>query len=110
MAASASGVSQVSQAIACVFQAPRSDRLLHDLDLGRVLVVCVGPPFLYTIPSFDVLAVEMRQIKVKTYSSEDEEKHYDMFIRNLPSFTRLFPAWMAVRAATVVNVSLATGR
>ena len=57
----------------------------------EVLVLSVGPPFRYDIPSFDLLAVELRQLKVKGYTSEGEEKHYDIFIRNFSSFTRVYP-------------------
>lgn len=80
---------------ACVFPAPRSTRVCYDPAIyadnshGKVLVLFVGPLFRYNIPSFDLLAVELRQMKVKGYTSEGEEKHYDMFIRNLPSFTRV---------------------
>ena len=97
---------------ACVFPAPRSTHVCYDpaIDADKpddeVLVFSVGPPFWYNIPSFDLLAVELRQMKVKGYTSEGEEKHYDMFIRNLPSFTRVYPVWMAIRDATIVDVRL----
>ena len=95
--------------IACVLPAPKPthpwyDPAIADQPDDEVLVLSVGPPFRYTIPNFDVLAVELRQIKVKGYTSEGEEKHYDMFIRNLPSFRRLYPVWMAIRDAAVVEV------
>ena len=38
--------------------------------------------FKYVIPSFTMLQVEQRQLKVMGYDSEDEEKQYDFFIRH----------------------------
>ena len=102
--------SSVPLDIACVEPAPKPTRPRYDPAIDaqpddEVLVLSVGPPFRYTIPSFDVLAVKLRQMKVKGYTPEGEEKHYDMFIRNLPSFARSYPVWMAIRDATVVDVS-----
>ena len=79
-------ISSVPLGVACVFHAPRTDRPWYDPVIeaqpdDEVLVLAVGLQFRYTIPSFDVLAVELRQIKVKGYTSEGEEKHYDIFIR-----------------------------
>ena len=59
----------------------------------------------YNIPSYDV-AVELRQMKVKGYTSEGKEKHYDIFIRNLHSFMCVYPVWMAVRDVTIVGLNL----
>ena len=101
----------ISLDTACGFPAPRSTRVCYDpaIDADKpddeVLVLSVGPPFRYDIPSFDLLAVELRQLKVKGYTSEGEEKHYDIFIRNL-SFTCVYPVWMAIRDTTIVEVRL----
>ena len=70
-------ISSVPLGVACVFPAPRTDRPWYDRVIeaqpdDEVLVLAVGPQFRYTIPSFDVL--ELRQIKVKGYTSEGEEK------------------------------------
>ena len=102
----------ISLDTACVYPAPRSTRVCYDpaIDANKpndeVLVLSVGPPFWYNIPSFDLLAVELRQMKVKGYTSEGEEKHCDIFIRNLHSFTCVYPVWMAIRDATIVDVRL----
>ena len=44
-------------------------------------VVSVGPPFLYVIPSFDVLRVELRQLRI-VGDLDGVEKLYDLFARN----------------------------
>ena len=59
---------------------------------------------LHVIPSFDVLQVELRQMPIRAYTADDEEKHYDFFIRNSPSLCTLYPAWMVVKDATIVKV------
>jgi len=45
-------------------------------------VISVGDLFLYVIPSFDVLAVEPRQIQIKGYDRTDGKvRRYDLLIR-----------------------------
>ena len=46
------------------------------LDEEKVAIISAGVPFQYPIPYFDVLAVELRQIKLFP------PEHYDAFIRN----------------------------
>ena len=102
----------ISLDTACVFPAPRLTRVCYDptIDANKpndeVLVLSVGQLFRYNIPGFDLLVVELRKMKVKDYTLEGEEKHYDIFIRNLLSFTRVYPVWMAIRDATIVDVRL----
>ena len=102
--ASASPLSSVSFA-------PVTSRPWYDPSLGvesepedRVCVVSVGPPFQYVIPSFDVLQVEMRQLRVKGYTNEGEEKQYDFFIRSNPALCRPLPAWIIIKDCTFVKV------
>ena len=45
---------------------PSADDEPHDC----VCVLSVGEPFHYVIPSFDVIAIEMRQLKVKGYTGK----------------------------------------
>ena len=50
------------------------------LDEEKVAIISAGVPFQYPIPYFDVLAVELRQIKLEWGLFPPE--HYDAFIRN----------------------------
>ena len=77
------------------------------LQMMNQIIVCVlpvGMPFRYVIPSFDVIAIEMRQMKIKGYTTDGEERNYDIFIRNDPSLCRLYPVWMVIRDGTVIEV------
>ena len=68
-------------------------------------VVSVGPPFQYVIPSFDVLAVELRQMRiVGRHQVTGEEKNYDLFVRNEASLCRSYPARMTVKDLLVIQV------
>ena len=69
-------------------------------------VLSVGPPFLYVIPTFDVLSVELRQMRIHGVTEQGESHIYDVFIRNDPSLARSYPAWITVMDAVVVDVSL----
>ena len=97
---------------ACVFHVPKNTRQLYDEDADQqpddvVQVLSLGSPFRYNIPSFDLLAVEMRQLKVKGYTTENIEKHYDIFVCNhsASDLERVYPAWMIIKDATVIQVS-----
>ena len=68
-------------------------------------VVSVGQPFRYVIPSFDVLAMEVRKIKiVGQHRLSFEEKCYDLFIRNNSSLIRPYPARLTVTNLVVIEV------
>ena len=70
-----------------------------------VCVLSIGPPFYYTIPSFDVLQVQLMQLRVMGYDSKGEEQHYDFFIRYDPSLSHgKCPAWMRIKDAAIVKV------
>ena len=95
---------------ASVFFAPVRSRPLYDHSRDEdeddeVCVVSIGRPFRYIIPSFNVIAVELRQIRIRGYNSEGEGETYDLFIRNDTSLSRSYPAWMTVKDGTVVDVS-----
>ena len=66
-------------------------------------VVSIGPPFSYVIPSFEVLAVELRQMKILG-QLDGVEKHHDLFIRNEASLCRSYPARMTVKDVVVIEV------
>ena len=49
---------------------------------NTVTVTSVGESFIYVLPSFDVLGVELRHVAVKGYARRTgEEQCYDLFIR-----------------------------
>ena len=50
------------------------------------------------------LYVEMRQIRIKGYTAEAEERTYNMFIRNNPSLCRPYPVWMTIQDAIAMEV------
>ena len=52
----------------------------------------VGPPFMYTIPNFEALAVEYPQIRVERTVESGEAERYDAFIRNDSGLSRNYPA------------------
>ena len=64
---------------------PEFDHSVDDEPADYVCVLSVEVPCRYVLPSFDILCVEMRQIRIKGYTAEGEEWTYDMFIRNDPS-------------------------
>jgi len=72
-----------------------------------VTVVWVGSKFLYVLPGFDVLAVELRHIQIKgTSRVGDEESIYDLFIKNDSSLSRPCLCELLLKEVTVVKVSL----
>ena len=100
--------SSSSSCIASIFPAPVSSRLRDhsddDQDDDEVCILTVGKPFRYTIPSFDVIAVELRQVRLKGYNSDGDELTYDGFIRNDISLSRSYPTWMTVKDGTIIDV------
>ena len=62
-------------ALATAYFAPKTSRPQYDPSADDephdcVCVLSVGEPFRYVIPSFDVIAIEMRQLKVKGYTGK----------------------------------------
>ena len=87
--------------LSCVSVAPLSTRPwyvqgMEDDPNAMFDVVSLGPPFSYVIPSFDVLAVELRQMVI-VGQEEGVEAHYDLFVRNNVSLRRSYPARMTVK-------------
>ena len=68
-------------------------------------VETICPPFLYTIPSFDVLSVKLRQLKTVGRDEDRRKTSYDIFIRSDESIPSTFPALLMVKDAVVVQVS-----
>ena len=67
-------------------------------------VESVCSSFLYNIPSFDVMSVSLRHLKVKGWDENGKETPYDLFIRNDESQFPELPALIAVRDSTIVKV------
>jgi hypothetical protein len=93
----------------CVSWAPTQSRPSYDPSGESQVndcfcVVSLGAPFKYVIPSFDVLEVEIRHMRVKGYNKDGEEESYDFFIRNDPSLCRVYPVWMEVTDMTLIQV------
>ena len=65
----------------------------------------VGPPFQYVIPSFDVLSMELRQMRIIGVLDE-VEKSYDLFVRNELSLCRGYPGRMTVKDYCIIEVCL----
>lgn len=66
-------------------------------------VLTLGTPFHYMIPSFDVLRVELRQMKVAVVR-EGVDTTLDLFVRNDPALCRSYPAKMTIKDFLVVDV------
>ena len=88
---------------ACVSFNPRETHSASD-ENDCVCVLSIGTPFLYIIPSFPVLQVELRHARVKGYNTVGEELHKDIFIRNDPSLCRAYPIWMEIVDAIMIKV------
>lgn len=88
----------MSKSLSCVSFAELSCRPSYvpddDEPDDRFWVLILGPSFRYTIPSFDVLAVELRKIRV----GGNSKGVYDIFIRDDASLTKqTCPALMTVK-------------
>ena len=64
-----------NMALATAYFAPKTSRSQYDPSADDephdcVCVSSVGEPFRYVIPSFDGIAIEMRQLKVKGYTGQ----------------------------------------
>ena len=75
-----------------------------DKDNDEVCILTLGEPFRYTIPSFDVIAIELRQLRMEGYNTDAEELTFDAFIRNDPSLNHSYPAWMTITDGTAIDV------
>lgn len=73
------------------------------LDEEKVAIISAGVPFQYPIPYFDVLAVELLQIKLERGLFPPER--YDAFIRNDSILTNCrYPTSFTVTEAFYIEV------
>ena len=70
----------------------------------RICVLSVGIKFLYVLPGFDVLAIELHHLKVKGFPKGSAEDIYDVFIKNDATLFRSYPAVMMIQDLTVIIV------
>ena len=90
----------MSSPLACVSVSQASP-----CDVGaEFCAITVGESFVYVIPGFAVLSVELRQMRIIWVQSEEVEATHDMFVRNDSSFCRSYPAWMTVKNVASVQV------
>lgn len=100
----------VSSSLSCVSVVPLSARFSTDDDTGCDSDDCacvqkLGPVLNYIIPSFPVLQVAVRRMRVKGVNQKGEELEYDFFIRDDSSLYRGYPAWMTVKYAMAMTVN-----
>ena len=80
-----------------------AQELIPDESIG---ILSAGEKFLYVLPGFDILGIELRHIKVKGFGLIGaEEENFDLFIKNDASLCRSYPAAIVVKDITVVKVS-----
>jgi len=61
----------------------------------------------FVLPGFDVLAVELRHIRIKgTSKIGNEQGTYDIFIKNDLSLSRMYPCELLLKEVTVVKVNI----
>ena len=93
-----------------VYYTPEASRSIvysreGDSDVNPVfLVEAICPPFLYNIPSFDVISVKLRQLKAVGCDEEGKETRYDIFVRCDDAVTPRLPALFMVKDMTIVKV------
>lgn len=93
-----------------VYYAPKAWRPSQDdpanSEDDEVTVLSAGEKFMYVIPSFDVLALPLRHLKIKGCSRQDgQELVFDVFVRNCPSLNRVYPSAMIIKDVTIIKVS-----
>ena len=85
-------------AISEIFQ-----ELIQDEPIG---ILSAGEKFLFGLPGFDVLGVELWHIKIKGFGIiGPEEENFDLFIKNDISLCRSYPATIVVKDITIVKAS-----
>ena len=96
-----------------VYYAPKAWRPCQDdpafanSEDDEVIVLSAGEAFMYVIPSFDVLALPLRHLKIKGFSRQDgKELVLDVFVRNCLSLDRVYPSKMIIKDVTIIKVGM----
>jgi len=63
--------------------------MYSDDGITQTCVLSAGEKFLYVLPDFDVLMIELRHLRVKGFPKANPEDVYDIFIKNDASLCRL---------------------
>ena len=75
----------------------------EDEPVDEFYVVTMGPPFRYVIPSFKVLEVGLRQMRIR--GDCKGEVVYDLFVRDDPSLNgRICPTMMTLKDYALIPV------
>jgi len=70
-----------------------------------VCILLPGSKFLYVLPGFDVLGVELHHIKVKGFNKiGNDEDIFDLFVKNDSSLSRSYLTILIIKDLTVVKV------
>lgn len=70
-----------------------------------MIILSIGEQFKYIIPNFEVLAVNMRQVKLERESEETGlDEQFDAFIRDDEWLRRSYPAYVDVTDAFIIKV------
>ena len=70
----------------------------------RMAILSIGEKFKYVIPDFEVLSVNMRQVKMEKESEEGLDEIFDAFIRDDQWLRRSFPLYIDVNDAFFIKV------
>ena len=95
-------IANVASDMDCVYQITAG----HSLGPGEeIAILSVGVSFEYGIPYFDVLAVELHQIKVERQLKDQvTTKRFDAFIRNDATLNCMYPKSFFVMDSFFIEV------
>ena len=92
-----------------VYFAPKEFRYTtatRDVTEGNdiMCVLSAGTNFLYVLSGFDVLAIELRHLKVKGFPKDNTENVYNVFIITDTSLCRSYPTGMIIKDLNIIKV------
>ncbi len=67
------------------------------------IILSVGQPFMYNIPNFEIMAIELRHIKVEV-TNNGPEACFDAFIRCDTGLCRSYPSTLSPKSVFAVQV------
>ena len=86
------------------FRPDASSSDYNDAD-DTVWVTSVGDPFMYVIPSFNIIAVELRRMQIRGFNRRDgKEVKLDLFIKNVDSLCQMYLSMMAIKYVVIIKV------
>ena len=84
---------------------PEMDSPGYNDEDDMVWVTSLGDPFMYVIPSFDIIALELRRMKIRGYGrSGGKERSLGLFVRNDASLCQMYPSMMVIKDVTIIKV------